>query len=92
LNSSYEHKDYFGLSASDWRTAAARGTNEKHGASDGLLSSRSIDQRKKGDSTFEGVFTMRSTKRPREQNPYFLTGRGKKKPWYFLLWNPGRKD
>jgi hypothetical protein len=36
---------------------------------------------------------MRSTKRPREQNPYFLTGRGrKKKTWFFLFWNPGRKD
>ena len=36
---------------------------------------------------------MRSTKRPREQNPYFLTGRGrKKKTWFFLLWNPVRKD
>jgi hypothetical protein len=28
---------------------------------------------------------------PRERNPYFLTGRGKKKTWLFFLWNPARK-
>ena len=29
---------------------------------------------------------MRITKLPREQNPYFLTGRGKKKSWFFQIW------
>jgi hypothetical protein len=29
---------------------------------------------------------MKTSKIPREQNPYFLTGRGKKKLWSFLRW------
>jgi hypothetical protein len=27
---------------------------------------------------------MKSAKLPREQNPYLLTGRGRKKRWFFL--------
>jgi hypothetical protein len=27
---------------------------------------------------------MKSAKLPREQNPYLLTGRGKKRRWFFL--------
>jgi hypothetical protein len=33
----------------------------------------------------------KKSKIPREQNPYFLTGRGKEKRWFFLRWlSPAR--
>jgi hypothetical protein len=34
---------------------------------------------------------MKTSKIPREQNPYFLTGRGKKKPWFFLNWGSAKR-
>jgi len=35
---------------------------------------------------------MKTAKLPREQNPYLLTGRGRKKRWLFLRWtSTGRK-
>jgi hypothetical protein len=29
---------------------------------------------------------MKTSKLPREQNPYLLTGRDRKKKWFFLRW------
>jgi hypothetical protein len=34
---------------------------------------------------------MKTSRIPREQNPYFLTGRGKKKAW-FAFWTYARKN
>jgi hypothetical protein len=35
---------------------------------------------------------MKTSKLPREQNPYLLSGRARKKRWFFLRWtSTGRK-
>jgi hypothetical protein len=35
---------------------------------------------------------MRTSKVPREQNPYFLTGRGKRKLWSFPPWASAKRQ
>jgi hypothetical protein len=35
---------------------------------------------------------MRTSKAAREQNPYFLTGRGKRKLWSFLPWASAKRQ
>jgi hypothetical protein len=80
-----KNKDHSRLANSDWRTdpiAQAPGRP---------FFSKSIAQRKSTDSPLNAIeseyecSSSESATSPREQKPYFLTGRNKRKAWFFTV-------